>query len=142
MHLGVGRIFKRLAVTFLEKDEDYGDPSIARSIYALNFPEHRATLGLIWNPISAIEVLAWIMNGGSKEKLRTGTKDLMVAPKSYGRQLLSAQIEDLELFIAYDKPWDEDFQDIPGTPGRGDPSFRLAEPTVSKNIFWANLWAT
>ena len=31
-----------------------------------------------------------------------------------------AQIEDLELFIAYDKPWDEDFQDIPGTPGRGD----------------------
>ena len=30
------------------------------------------------------------------------------------------EIKDLELFIAYDKPWDEDFQDIPGTPGRGD----------------------
>ena len=27
---------------------------------------------------------------------------------------------DLEIFIAYDKPWDEDFQDVPGTPGRGD----------------------
>ena len=22
--------------------------------------------------------------------------------------------------MAYDKPWDEDFQDVPGTPGRGD----------------------
>ena len=21
-------------------------------------------------------------------------------------------------FLSYDKPWDEDFQDIPGTPGR------------------------
>ena len=31
-----------------------------------------------------------------------------------------AQIEDLELFIALDKPWDKEFQDIPGTPGRGD----------------------
>ena len=29
-------------------------------------------------------------------------------------------INDLEIFIAYDKPWDEDFQDVPGTPGRGD----------------------
>ena len=31
-----------------------------------------------------------------------------------------SQINDLEIFIAFDKPWDEDFQDIPGTPGRGD----------------------
>jgi len=30
------------------------------------------------------------------------------------------QIDELEIFMAYDKPWDEDFQDVPGTPGRGD----------------------
>ena len=31
-----------------------------------------------------------------------------------------SQLDDLEIFMAYDKPWDEDFQDVPGTPGRGD----------------------
>ena len=32
----------------------------------------------------------------------------------------SSQLDDLEIFMAYDKPWDEAFQDVPGTPGRGD----------------------
>ena len=31
-----------------------------------------------------------------------------------------SQFNDLEIFVAYEKPWDEDFQDVPGTPGRGD----------------------
>ncbi|MFL2938595.1 MAG: TonB-dependent receptor plug domain-containing protein [Opitutales bacterium] len=106
--------------TFLEKDEDYGDPSIARSIYALNFPEHRATFGLIWNPISAIEVR--LDNEWRKQRK---TQDRDQGPHSLllshmAASYYPAQIEDLELFIAYDKPWDEDFQDIPGTPGRGD----------------------
>ena len=26
-----------------------------------------------------------------------------------------SKIHDLEIFMAYDKPWDEDFQDVPGT---------------------------
>ena len=25
-----------------------------------------------------------------------------------------SKIDDLELFVAYEKPWDEDFQDVPG----------------------------
>ena len=33
--------------------------------------------------------------------------------------------------MAYDKPWDEDFQDVPGTPGRGD-QFSLGLPTVGR----------
>ena len=31
-----------------------------------------------------------------------------------------SQIDDLEIFMAYDKPWDEEFQVIRGRPGRGD----------------------
>jgi hypothetical protein len=31
-----------------------------------------------------------------------------------------AQLDDFEIFVAFEKPWDEEFQDIPGTPGRGD----------------------
>jgi hypothetical protein len=30
-----------------------------------------------------------------------------------------AMFNDLELFLAYDKPWDEAFQDVPGTPWAG-----------------------
>ena len=36
-----------------------------------------------------------------------------------------SQINDLEIFIAFDKPWDEDFQDIHGTP--------------VKPVFWSHL---
>jgi hypothetical protein len=31
-----------------------------------------------------------------------------------------ADLNDLEVFVAFDKPWNEEFQDIPGTHGRGD----------------------
>ena len=30
------------------------------------------------------------------------------------------KIDHLEIFIAFEKPWNEDFQDIPKTPGRSD----------------------
>ena len=35
-----------------------------------------------------------------------------------------AKFNDLELFLAYDKPWDEEFQDIPGHQD-GEISFPL-----------------
>ena len=37
------------------------------------------------------------------------------------------EIKDSELFIAYDKPWDEDFQDMFGTPAKVT-SFLSADP--------------
>ena len=77
-------------------------------------------MGLIWNPISAIEVRLdneWRKQRKTLDRDQGPHKLLLshIAASYY-----PAQIEDLELFIAYDKPWDEDFQDIPGTPGRGD----------------------
>jgi hypothetical protein len=30
------------------------------------------------------------------------------------------ELDDLELFLAYDKPWEKEFQDIPGIAPRGD----------------------
>ena len=30
------------------------------------------------------------------------------------------QIENLELFLAGENIWEENFEDVPGTPGRGD----------------------
>ena len=34
--------------SYLEKSEDYKNPSVIGSFYALNFPKHRTTLGIIY----------------------------------------------------------------------------------------------
>ena len=105
--------------SYLKKKEDYKKPDFVGSFYALNYPEHRLTLGVMWNPIDSLQIRVdneW--REQRKNEIRTG-------PDSAFNSHLAAsyypsQFNDLELFLAYDKPWDEDFQDIPGTPGRGD----------------------
>jgi outer membrane receptor for ferrienterochelin and colicin len=42
--------------SYLHKEEDYKESTIDGSFYALNFPEHRATLGFIWNPNDLLEI--------------------------------------------------------------------------------------
>lgn len=105
--------------TYLHKDEDYGSADIYASFYALNFPEHRATLGAIWRPIDLLEVRIdneW--RSQRENALRTGPDESFYT--LFGLSVYPPQYENLELFFAIDKPWDEDFQDVPGTPGRGD----------------------
>lgn len=105
--------------SYLHKDEDYKDSLIDGSFYALNFPEHRATLGMIWNPNNLMEIR--IDNEWREQQanpLREGPSHSVnshIAASYY-----PAHLNDLEIFMAFDKPWDEEFQDIPGTPGRGD----------------------
>ena len=41
---------------FLRKKEDYGNLAIDGSFYALNFPKHRVTLGVIWDPVDSIQI--------------------------------------------------------------------------------------
>ena len=104
---------------YLKKDEEYGDPSITGSVYALNYPENRLTLGMILNPSDSIEVR--IDNEWRDQRpnlLRSGSDRATYShlASSYYPHF----VDDLEIFVAYDKPWDEEFQDVPGTPGRGD----------------------
>ncbi len=108
-----------LSYTLLQKNEEYGDPDIYGSFYALNYPEHRATLGVIWNPNEFFELRAdneWRQQ--HPNLLRDGPDKSLYS--HLAASYYPTQLNDLEIFIAYDKPWDEDFQDIPGTPGRGD----------------------
>ena len=104
---------------YLHKEEDYKDATVDASFYALNFPEHRLTLGFIYNPNELFQVRVdqeW--REQRLNMLRTGPNQ-----STYSHLAASyypAQIDDVEVFVAFDKPWDEDFQDIPGTPGRGD----------------------
>ena len=62
---------------------------------------------------------AWIMNGDQKDNpIREGPSNSLMS--HIGLSYYPAQYQDMELFIAFEKPWDENFQDIPGTPGKGD----------------------
>ena len=105
--------------SYLHKDEDYKDSTIDGSFYALNFPEHRATLGLIWNPNDLWEIR--IDNEWREQQanpLREGPSNTLNS--HLAASYYPAHLNDIEVFVAFDKPWDEEFQDIPGTPGRGD----------------------
>ena len=105
--------------SYLHKDEDYGNAAVDGSFYALNFPEHRVTLGLVYEPSELFQLR--IDNEWREQRASPLRKGPDQSTYSHiAASYYPSQIDDLELFIAYDKPWDEDFQDIPGTPGRGD----------------------
>lgn len=105
--------------SFLDKDEDYGDDSIEGSFYALNYANHRITLGAIWTPIDILKVRIdneWRSQEGNPA--RTSDDEAFFTHVSIS--IYPPQIDGLELFIAVDNAWDDDFEDVPGTPGRGD----------------------
>jgi hypothetical protein len=104
---------------YLHKDEEYGNANIAGSFYALNFPEHRATLGLIWRPIDLIELRIdneW--RSQQESALRTSDDTALFTHAAVS--FYPSTIDGLEIFVAVDNAWDDDFQDVPGTLGRGD----------------------
>ncbi len=105
--------------TYLHKDEDYRSATIIGSFYALNFPEHRATLGIIWDALPNLQLrLDNELRAQAANPLRSGPDE--AAYTHLGISFYPPQIPGLECFAAFDKPWDKDFQEIPGTPGRGD----------------------
>lgn len=108
-----------VSYTYLHKNEDYRDDSIDASFYALNFAKHRVTLGAIWRPHPTLELRIdnqWRQN--QKNALREGSDSAFFT--HFGLSVYPSQIENLELFFAVDNLWDDRFQNVPGTPGRGD----------------------
>ena len=108
--------------SYLEKEENYKDLNVDGSFYALNYPEHRATLGLIWDPIDTLQIR---VDNEWREQRENIIRQNTGAPNKSTFSHLAAsyfppKFEDLELFLAYDKPWEKDFQDIPGIAPRGD----------------------
>ena len=103
----------------LKKKEDYKDPSIIGSFYALNYPENRVTLGAIWDPF---KFLQFRLDNEWREQreniLRTGPDRSTFT--HFATSYYPSQIDDLELFLAFEKPWDKDFEDIPGIAPRDD----------------------
>ncbi|MGB0792553.1 MAG: TonB-dependent receptor plug domain-containing protein [Opitutales bacterium] len=105
--------------SFLDKDEDYGDDSIDASFYALNYAKHRITLGAIWTPSERIEVRIdneW--RSQEDNALRRSDNEALFT--HIGVSFFPSQCNGLELFAAVDNAWDDDYEEVPGTPGRGD----------------------
>ena len=115
--------------TFLEKSEDYGTADIDASFYALNYPDHRVTLGIIWRPIDIVEVR--IDNEWRKQEensLRNGDDDAVFTHLSV--KIAPSQLKGLDIVLAADNLWDESFEEVPGTPGRGE------QYTISATYNW------
>lgn len=105
--------------TFLDKSEDYGNVDIDASFYALNYPDHRLTLGAIWHPFDIVEVR--VDNEWRKQEkniLRNGDDDALFTHLTI--KVSPQQVQGLDIIFAADNLWDESFEEIPGTPGRGE----------------------
>lgn len=105
--------------TFLDKDEDYGNDDIDASFYALNYANHRVTLGAIWTPCEIVQVRIDNEWRSQEDNDLRGSDDEALFTH-IGVSVFPPQIDGLELFAAVDNAWDDDFEDVPGTPGRGD----------------------
>lgn len=104
--------------TYLDKDEDYGRADVDGSFYALNYAKHRVTLGAIWTPNDILELRIdneW--RSQIANALRTSGDNTLFT--HIGISIFPPEYDGLELFAALDNAWDDDFQDVPGTPGRG-----------------------
>ncbi|MFP3423506.1 TonB-dependent receptor plug domain-containing protein [Pseudoalteromonas sp. SIMBA_162] len=115
--------------TYLNKSENYGDADIDASFYALNFPDHRVTLGAIWTPNDLIEMR--VDNEWRKQHenaLRNGNDTALFTQLSL--KITPTVINNLFITLAADNVWDESFEEIPGTPGRGE------QYTLSATYSW------
>lgn len=104
--------------TALDKTSDYGDNRIEASFYALNYAKHRLTLGTIWSPNASIVFRIdneWRIQ--ENNPLRTSRRRAFFT--HLGLSLYPQNYTGLEFFASVDNAWDEDYQDMPGTPGRG-----------------------
>jgi vitamin B12 transporter len=104
---------------YLKKSEDYGDPEVIGSFYALNFPRHRATFGFIHTPNDRLEIrLDNEWRHHSENELRLGHNHALFS--HLGISIFPNSSKNKEIFLSFEKPWGDSFQEIPRTPGRGD----------------------
>lgn len=105
--------------TLLDKSEDYGEINVDASFYALNYPDHRLTFGAIWRPVNGVEVRVdneWRQQ--QSNALRSGDNDAVFTHLT--ASYFPEAVDGVEISFAIDNLWNESFQEVPGTPGRGD----------------------
>lgn len=104
-----------LGYTWLGKTEDYGSALVDASFYALNFPRHRVTAALVWQPTRQLEVRL-------DNEYRVQEPNLL--RRSGRRAVISAasvrwfvpQVHGLEVSLQVENLWNCDFQEVPAVP--------------------------
>ena len=126
-HFDTAKIIASYA--YLHKSENYGAADIDASFYALNFPDHRLTLGAVYNPNDILEFRIdneWRTQ--HKNALRNGHDNALFTQLTL--KITPPQLSNLFITLAADNLWDESFEEIPGTPGRGE------QYTLSATYSW------
>lgn len=106
------------SATLLDKDENYGDASVDASFYALNYATLRLTAAMVWKATEQIQVR--LDNEYRQQRdnaLREGDDAALFT--HVGVYYAVPGFEGLELSASVENLWEEDFQEVPGTPGRG-----------------------
>jgi len=101
--------------TYLHKSENYGAADIDASFYALNFPDHRLTLGVVYNPTDILEFRIdneWRTQ--HKNALRNGSENALFTQLTL--KITPPQLSNLFITLAADNLWDESFEEIPHKP--------------------------
>lgn len=107
-----------LSYARLEKDADYGAAQVDGSYYALNFAEHRVTLGGEWHLTETIDLrgdLAW--REQAENPLRNG--DATALHLSLSVWWRPTFLPQTEFAVIGDNLTDDSFEPFPGTPAFG-----------------------
>jgi outer membrane cobalamin receptor len=114
----IGQLELLASATLLDKDEDYGDPSVNASFYALNYAKLRLTAAAVWRATEQIQIrVDNEYRDQADNVLREGDDAAFFT--HLGVYYAVPEMEGLELNAAVENLWEDDFQEIPGTPGRG-----------------------
>ncbi|MBD5780149.1 TonB-dependent receptor [Pelagicoccus sp. NFK12] len=114
----IGQLELLASATLLDKDEDYGDPSVDASFYALNYAKLRLTAAAVWSATEQIQIrVDNEYRDQADNVLREGDDAAFFT--HLGVYYAVPEMEGLELNAAVENLWEDDFQEIPGTPGRG-----------------------
>ena len=115
--------------TYLDKSENYFDDTVDASFYALNYPPHRVTLGAVWHLHDS--VVLRIDNEWRKQQenaLRNGDDNALFTHLT--ATYTPSQLSGVNLVFAVDNLWNEKFEEVPGTPGRGE------QYSITANYTW------
>ena len=104
-----------LGYTWLRKHEDYGGVAVDASFYALNFPRHRVTAAIVWQPVKQVELrLDNEYREQEPDLLRRGSARAVIS--SLGVHWLVPQVRGLELSVQVENMWDCAFEEVPAVP--------------------------
>lgn len=114
----IGQLELLGSATVLDKDEDYGDAAVDASFYALNYAKVRLTAAAVWRATEQVQLrIDNEYRDQAANVLREGADSAFFT--HVGLYYTVPEVEGLELNASVENLWEDDFQEIPGTPGRG-----------------------